>query len=77
MEITVLAFGPLAEDLGWKRHQITLSDQHIVGQILQSLGLEGGREKGLITAVNGTHCDFNAELKDGDELALLPPVSGG
>ena len=77
MEITVLAFGPLAEDLGWKRHQLTLPDQHIVGQILQSLGLEGWKEKGLITAVNGIHCDINAELKNGDELALLPPVSGG
>ena len=77
MEITVLAFGPLAEDLGWKRHQLTLLDQHIVGHILQTLGLKEWKEKGLITAVNGTHCDFNAELKDGDELALLPPVSGG
>ena len=77
MEITVLAFGPLAEDLGWKRHQFTLQDQHLVGQILQTLGLDEWKEKGLITAVNGIHCDVNAELKDGDELALLPPVSGG
>ncbi len=77
MEITVLAFGPLAEDLGWKRHQFTLQDQHLVGQILQTLGLDEWKEKGLITAVNGRHCDVNAELKDGDELALLPPVSGG
>ena len=44
MEITVLAFGPLAEELGWKRHQITLPDQHNVRQIVQSLGLEGWKE---------------------------------
>tara|TARA_B100001758_G_C18047355_1_gene421356 strand:+ start:323 stop:574 length:252 start_codon:yes stop_codon:yes gene_type:complete len=77
MGITLLAFGPLAEELGWKRHQLTLENQQNIGQILQTLGLEQWKEKGLITALNSIRCDLNAELKDGDELALLPPVSGG
>jgi molybdopterin converting factor small subunit len=75
--ITLLAFGPLAEELGWKRHHLTLENQDNIGQILQRLGLEQWKDKGLITALNSIHCDLDAELKDGDELALLPPVSGG
>ena len=38
--ITLLAFGPLAEELGWKRHHLTLENQDNIGQILQRLGLE-------------------------------------
>ena len=77
IEVTLLAFGPLAEVLEWKRHQLTLSKTHNVGQVLQMLDLNEWKEKGLITALNGIQCDLNSQLKHGDELALLPPVSGG
>ena len=76
MEITLIAFGPLAEALDWKRHQLTLQGQHNVGQVLQILELSEWNAKGLITALNGIQCTLDTELKDGDELALLPPVSG-
>jgi len=33
--------------------------------------------KGLAFAVNGDMANKNAILKDGDEVSLLPPVSGG
>tara|TARA_B100000902_G_C27256703_1_gene888267 strand:+ start:1079 stop:1330 length:252 start_codon:yes stop_codon:yes gene_type:complete len=77
IEITLLAFGPLAEVLGWKRHQITLQNQHNMNQVLHILNLEGWKEKGLIVALNGIHCNLDTELNNGDEVALLPPVSGG
>lgn len=32
---------------------------------------------GLRVAVNGEWADWNSLLKDGDEVALLPPLSGG
>ena len=31
----------------------------------------------LVTAVNQEYVDHEEVLKDGDELALIPPVSGG
>lgn len=31
----------------------------------------------LKVAVNQEFSDFNAEIEDGDEIAFLPPVSGG
>lgn len=35
------------------------------------------RQAMLKVAVNQEFVDFNAEVKDGDEIAFLPPVSGG
>ena len=40
--------------------------------------LELGEEPpGLLYAVNRTYADAGASLADGDEVALIPPVSGG
>jgi len=31
----------------------------------------------VVAAVNGEYVHFNQVLRDGDEVALIPPVSGG
>lgn len=31
----------------------------------------------LVVAVNSEYADYNLELSPGDEVALIPPVSGG
>ena len=77
MEVTLLAFGPLAEIVNWKRQQITVENNQTVTQILHILKIEDWIEKGLIVARNGIHCELDTHLENGDELALLPPVSGG
>jgi len=77
MEITLLAFGPLAEVLGWKRHKMTLQFSSKVEDVLEILAVHEWSERGLLLAINGQQCEKNAELNHGDELALLPPVSGG
>ena len=35
------------------------------------------RNKVSIVFVNNTHADYNRTLKEGDELALFPPIGGG
>ena len=35
------------------------------------------RRKALRAALNQTMCDESAPLRDGDELAFFPPVTGG
>ena len=34
-------------------------------------------ERSISTAVNADYARMNTEVRDGDEIAFLPPVSGG
>ena len=77
MSITLLAFGPLAEELGWKRHQLMLQSLSKIEDVLDILSIREWSERGLVFAINGLQQEMSAELNDGDELAFLPPVSGG
>jgi len=38
------------------------------------LALESGK---LLVAINQTICSLDSEIKDGDEIAFFPPVTGG
>ena len=77
MNITLLAFGPLAETLNWKRHELSLPYSTKIDPVLQILAIDDWKNRGLFVAINGLQCEFDTELVDGDELAFLPPVSGG
>ena len=74
--ITVLSFGPLAETLGRTR-SISLDTTVTCRQIIVELGIENWLETGLKVAINGEMVNSEATVAPGDELALLPPVSGG
>ncbi len=74
--ITVLSFGPLAETLGRTR-SISLDTTVTCRQIIVELGIENWLETGLKVAINGEMVNCEATVAPGDELALLPPVSGG
>lgn len=45
-----------------------------VFELLQQLGTSGLE---LLVAVNGESAQDGVELKDGDELTLIPAISGG
>ena len=77
IRITLLAFGPLAEVLGWKRHQLTLKLFTKIEDVLGILSILEWSDRGLVFAINGLQQEMSAELNDGDQLAFLPPVSGG
>src|SRR5213592_5259983 len=47
-----------------------------VSEVWPALGL-GGEPDGLLYAVNRRYAEREQELADGDEVALIPPVSGG
>lgn len=75
--VRVIAFGPLAEFLGSRSHKVQLQHQMSIEDVVLDLGAESWIGKGLIVALNGEHCPLDVHPSNGDEIALLPPVSGG
>jgi molybdopterin synthase catalytic subunit len=73
MTVTVRLFAGLREQVGWSRRELEAAT---VADIWPALGL-GDEPAGLLYAVNREYADRGRELADGDEVALIPPVSGG
>jgi MoaE-MoaD fusion protein len=74
VRITVRLFAGLRERAGTGRRE--LEDVASVGDVWARLDL-GDEPPGLLYAVNREYADRDFELRDGDEVALIPPVSGG
>ena len=73
MSVHVRLFAGLRERAGWSTREI---DAHTVAEVWPALDL-GDEPEGLLYAVNREYADRERELSDGDEVALIPPVSGG
>lgn len=76
MEVTVRLFAMLRERAGASEVTVDLPDGARVSDALDALG---GLADGLplVMAVNRDYADADRPLQPGDELALIPPVSGG
>ena len=66
-------FAGLRERAGWSRRAV---DAATVADVWPALGL-GDEPAGLLYAVNREYADRDRALAPGDEVALIPPVSGG
>lgn len=81
MKITVRYFAGLRERIGQPSQILELPDGTRVRTALDIT--LGGLKKShdtlprVMMAVNGEYVEPDSELHDGDELALIPPVSGG
>jgi len=74
VRVTVRLFAGLRERAG--RARVELDGVHRVEDVWAALAL-GDEPAGLLYAVNRTYVERGQELHDGDEVALIPPVSGG
>jgi MoaE-MoaD fusion protein len=72
--VTVRLFAGLRERAGYGERQ--LEGVRRVGDVWRALEL-GDEPDGLLYAVNRAYAEADHELADGDEVALIPPVSGG
>ena len=77
MQVKVLAFGPIAERLGGRVHEVTIPPNSSVRYLIEELGIEEWLNNSLSISVNDSIVSEDHPLTDGDEIALLPPVSGG
>ena len=73
MPVTVRLFAGLRERAGWSQREV---DAATVGDVWRALAL-GDEPDGLLYAVNKEYAQRDRPLADGDEVALIPPVSGG
>jgi MoaE-MoaD fusion protein len=73
VSVHVRLFAGLRERAGWSTRDIEAAT---VADIWPALGL-GEEPEGLLYAVNREYASRERELRDGDEVALIPPVSGG
>jgi len=74
VRVTVRLFAGLRERAGWSERE--LEGVTRVEEIWPALSL-GPEPAGLLYAVNKEYAKRERELRDGDEVALIPPVSGG
>jgi molybdopterin synthase catalytic subunit len=74
VKVTVRLFAGLRERAGWSEREVEGVTR--LGDVWPALDL-GGEPEGLLYAVNKEYAGREHELRDGDEVALIPPVSGG
>ncbi|HEY4649466.1 MAG TPA: MoaD/ThiS family protein [Gemmatimonadales bacterium] len=80
VSVRVLLFASFAETLGFDELELSLASPATVGDALRRIQTLPGGERlphRPLCAVNLTQVTPSAPLTTGDELALLPPLSGG
>jgi len=83
MRVHVVPFGVLKDWLGPAVEPVELPDGASVAELLESLrrqlpnGAPAESLRGIAVSVNAEYAQAAQILRDGDEVGLLPPVSGG
>lgn len=81
MEIKILFFASLAADLDEREVTLSLPDNATAGEAVDVLAAERPKllavQDRIALAVNLAYVSPSHRLEAGDELALIPPVSGG
>ena len=76
MRISVRLFAGLREQAGIRERSLEVPNGATVADVWPLLDL-GAEPAGLLYAVNRAYAEHNTVLGEGDEVALIPPVSGG
>lgn len=82
VQIQVLYFGVFKETIGCERESLELHEGASAGEAILLLQGRASKEldglwKSAAVAINREYAGLATGLKDGDEMAVLPPVSGG
>ena len=80
MDHKILLFGISREIVGGSELTLRLEEAKTVGGLLDALTQqypEFGELKSIMVAVNNEYARSEHPLEEGDEIAIIPPVSGG
>jgi molybdopterin converting factor subunit 1 len=72
--VTVRLFAGLRERAGSDRVQVELPEGALVADLLAAMEVA---PRSCVVAINREYADAAAPVREGDEVALVPPVSGG
>jgi len=81
MRVTVRLFARLRDIAGASEFARDIAPGATIGAVWRQLAVEfpdlAPYERSISSAVNADYARMDRELRDGDEVAFLPPVSGG
>ena len=77
MQVRVRFFASLRERAGAAEREVELPAGACVADVWAALPELGAEQPGVLYALNREYVQGDHQLADGDELALIPPVSGG
>jgi len=80
MTVTLLLFASYAEALGASSLDLELPGDSTVGDVLSAVRAHPGAERlppSPLVAVNQRYATLDSVVREGDEVALIPPVAGG
>ena len=81
MRVTVRLFARLRDITGAAELERDTAPGATIGEIWRDLAREfpelTGYERSISTAVNADYARMDTRVAEGDEIAFLPPVSGG
>lgn len=80
MECEVLLFGVAKEIAGDSKTVVSFDTAGTVGDLMSALKKqypEFDRLNSFVIAVNNEYADTEHIINEGDEVAVIPPVSGG
>lgn len=72
-KVTILLFAGFREQLGRESLEWEIDSQTKLSTLISQLRLEGP----VLCAVNQVQVNPDRTLREGDEVALMPPMSGG
>jgi molybdopterin synthase catalytic subunit/molybdopterin converting factor small subunit len=76
VQVVVKLFAGLRELAGTGERRLELADGATAADVWGELGI-GDEPPGLLYAVNKEYAEPDRALSEGDEVAVIPPVSGG
>ncbi|MDH5356575.1 MAG: molybdopterin converting factor subunit 1 [Gammaproteobacteria bacterium] len=82
--IKIKYFARLSESLGVKSEELEYAQANTAEDIIELLITRGeiwadafSGDNKILVAVNQQMCERNSAVRDGDEVAFFPPVTGG
>jgi len=77
MSIKVLYFASLKETFGRGEEQVNASGLNTVDELWKQVSDGHDISQQVLFSINQEYAEADALIKDGDEVAFFPPVTGG